>query len=194
MKLSSTVGLVLCGGQSARMGRDKGLISYHRLPQREHTYNLLREICAEVYLSCNQNQLMAIGEEFNTIGDLPKYSGVGPLGAVLSALEQLPGKDILLTGCDYPFLTKDDLDCFIQGIDDSFIAASFFDETFEPALAWYSRYAAEPLLKMFRQGEFSLRKFLIQANAHKHFPRDRRTIRSIDTPAESELVHTTLKR
>ena len=31
------------GGKSTRMGKDKGLIDYHGLPQREYVYRLLRE-------------------------------------------------------------------------------------------------------------------------------------------------------
>jgi molybdopterin-guanine dinucleotide biosynthesis protein A len=194
MKLPGTVGLVLCGGQSARMGRDKGLIRYHQQPQREHTYNLLREICSEVYLSCKQVQLPGVPKGFNSILDLPLYSEIGPLGAILSALEQLPGKDILVVGCDYPFLTKEELDLFIHSIDDSRIAASFYDKTYEPTLAWYSHLGAKQLLEMCQSGEFSLRKYLIQVDAHRYFPNDSSIVWSIDTPAQSDRVYKTLER
>jgi molybdopterin-guanine dinucleotide biosynthesis protein A len=192
MKLSSTVGLVLCGGQSARMGRDKGLITYHKQPQREHTYHLLSEICDEVYLSCNQNQNAVIDKRFNIIVDDPQYFGIGPLGAILTSFEQLPGKDILVVGCDYPFLTKEELNSFLESIGDSSIAASFFNETYEPALAWYSHRVVKQLLEMFRSGEFSLNQFLTRVNAHKYFPRNPRIVKSIDTPVQSEQVYQTL--
>ncbi|MEJ2005277.1 MAG: NTP transferase domain-containing protein, partial [Cyclobacteriaceae bacterium] len=44
-------GLVLAGGQSVRMGRDKGSIDYHGMPQREYAAGLLSKVCKEVLIS-----------------------------------------------------------------------------------------------------------------------------------------------
>jgi molybdopterin-guanine dinucleotide biosynthesis protein A len=188
MKLQGTVGLVLCGGQSTRMARDKGSICYHRRPQREHVYHLLSDIFDEVYLSCNSAQLDHINDKFKKLVDLPQFSGNGPLGALLTAFQVLPGKAIMVVGCDYPLLTSEELQLFIQSIGDSSTAASFFGKTHEPALAWYSQYAADLILEMFYSGETSLRHFLERVNAHKYFPRNPLIVESIDTPAQSERV------
>ncbi|NNE77041.1 MAG: NTP transferase domain-containing protein, partial [Pricia sp.] len=44
-------GLVLAGGKSSRMGKDKGLIPYHGMPQREYLYHLLGRVCDKTFLS-----------------------------------------------------------------------------------------------------------------------------------------------
>ena len=50
-------GLVLSGGRSTRMGKDKGLINYHGIPQRDYIYNLLNEVCDETYMSIRKDQV-----------------------------------------------------------------------------------------------------------------------------------------
>ena len=50
-------GLVLVGGKSRRMGRDKALIAYdQRTTQLEHTAILLQEVCDSVFISKREDQ------------------------------------------------------------------------------------------------------------------------------------------
>ncbi|MEM9326038.1 MAG: NTP transferase domain-containing protein, partial [Bacteroidota bacterium] len=48
-------GLVFAGGQSIRMGRDKGAINYHGKPQREHMADILSEFTENTYLSVRES-------------------------------------------------------------------------------------------------------------------------------------------
>jgi len=66
-------GLVLSGGKSTRMGEDKGLISYHGIPQRDHLYQLLNQDCDTTYLSIREDQKEEIAAEINTIVDKNEY-------------------------------------------------------------------------------------------------------------------------
>ena len=65
-------GLILSGGRSTRMGNDKGLISYHGLPQREYLYQLAANFCEDTFLSIRAEQEKEIGAEFNFIIDISK--------------------------------------------------------------------------------------------------------------------------
>ena len=58
-------GLVLSGGKSTRMGTDKGLITYHGIPQREYIYKLLEEVCDATFLSIRDDQAATIPERFS---------------------------------------------------------------------------------------------------------------------------------
>ncbi|MBK8495728.1 MAG: NTP transferase domain-containing protein [Chitinophagaceae bacterium] len=39
--ITNTYGLVLCGGNSSRMGTDKSMLQYYDKPQRYHVYDML---------------------------------------------------------------------------------------------------------------------------------------------------------
>lgn len=51
-KIPPVNGLVLAGGRSLRMGRDKGAIAWHGKPQREYAADMLKNLCGEVFISC----------------------------------------------------------------------------------------------------------------------------------------------
>jgi molybdopterin-guanine dinucleotide biosynthesis protein A len=94
------VGLVLCGGESRRMGRDKGLLLKDGIPWGLHIGRKL-DRWVEVFYSINQRQ----EEAYRTIlpddrlitdaTDLP-----GPLNGLFSLHRRMPDTDILLVACD----------------------------------------------------------------------------------------------
>lgn len=49
-------GLILTGGKSLRMGKDKAQITYSTSPQWQEAADLLRPFCAKVYWSCTPEQ------------------------------------------------------------------------------------------------------------------------------------------
>ena len=73
MGSSETLGLVLAGGLSTRMGTDKGLINYHGTPQREYLFELLSKVCHRVFTSCRIGQ--DVPAALNPIVDAFDYPG-----------------------------------------------------------------------------------------------------------------------
>ncbi|MES1222484.1 MAG: molybdenum cofactor guanylyltransferase [Bacteroidota bacterium] len=182
-------GLVICGGQSSRMGMDKSLLDYYGRPQRYYVYGMLGTLCDEVFISCNKEQAKTIDNQYKTITDVPAYSGIGPMAAILSAFDQYPGTGWLVVGCDYPFITRKALNDFIKSIDRNNIAAAFYnpkENMYEPVLAWYSYPALDELKEMFGAGEYSLQRFLKKKNAGKFYPGDEKLVQSVDTAEDYE--------
>lgn len=97
-------GLVLSGGKSTRMGEDKGLIKYYVLPQREHLYHLLNEVCDDAFLSIRKDQENNISNTFNTIVDNNEFRG--PYNGLLSAHKAYPNVAWLVLACDLPLIDK----------------------------------------------------------------------------------------
>ena len=180
----NTYGLILCGGQSTRMGVDKSLLAYHNIPQRYHLYEMMSGICDKTFISCNLSQLKEMDEAYQAIVDLPGYSSIGPMGALLTAFSHFPQKDFLVLGCDYPFLTKDVLLDFSGSLNEKEVAAAFYkqkERLYEPTLAWYSHQSVQGLMKMFNEKIYSLQYFLRSVGAHQYLPVDAKTTISIDT-------------
>lgn len=88
------IGLVLAGGRSSRMGRDKALLRWHGEPLIEHQIRTLEAAgVASVHVS----------------GDRPEHGGIvdrvrdkGPVGGLASATEQLPDGYLLVVPVDMP--------------------------------------------------------------------------------------------
>lgn len=98
-------GLVLAGGQSRRMGTDKGLLKYHNKPQRLFIYDLLDEFCENVYVSIRSDQQEEFDSTVPCIVDQNNYPG--PFNGLMSAYIKDPNKAWLVLACDMPLVDSD---------------------------------------------------------------------------------------
>ncbi len=156
-------GLVLAGGKSRRMGRDKGLIPYHGVPHREYTASLLEQFCSKTYISINASQFP--GRE--TQGYLTdRYPDSGPLGAILTAHEYFPKVAWLIAPCDMPDLDGEILKFLISERSPDKAATCFKnkDGFIEPLLSIYEPVFLHTISHAFQKGERSPSKLLRQAD------------------------------
>ena len=193
---AKTIGLVICGGQSTRMGVDKSKIIYHGREQRYHVYKMLQQCCADTYLSCNMAQVDTVSKDYNFIADAKEYADIGPMAALLTAMDKFSDADFLVLGCDYPLLDMNELNSFVGKLKGINTAAAFYnsiDNVYEPLLAYYPKNATNLLKDMFRKGNYSLQQFLKQTSAMKHIPLDDTKTISVDTPTDRALIESKLK-
>ena len=97
----SMTGVVLCGGQSRRMGRDKALLELDGVPLVQRAAETLSEVCDEVWLaSGSEPRYLDLG--YSHV--LDEFSGAGPLAGLGAALARTPREWIALLACDLPFV------------------------------------------------------------------------------------------
>ncbi len=186
----SLYGLVICGGNSSRMGTDKSRLVYYNKPQHDHVYDILKPLCEKVVISCNAKQFDILETPHEKCADLPGYAGNGPIAGILTAFDTFPGHDFLVAGCDYPFLDSAALAIFLSKIKRDSYAAAFYNQEgkYEPLLAWYSKNAGILLQKHFENGESGLQHFLNKYKAEKYKPESEKVMTSVDTPEEFAKV------
>jgi molybdopterin-guanine dinucleotide biosynthesis protein A len=94
------LGLILCGGESRRMGRDKGLITKDGVPWALYVGRKL-EPRMPVYYSIRQTQQEAYATVLPAERMVPDALDIpGPLNGLLSVHRRFPASDILLVACD----------------------------------------------------------------------------------------------
>lgn len=125
--MSDLTGLILAGGQSRRMGFDKGQIVFRGLPLRVFAYEQVKRAgVAEVFISCREDQISAL-EGFPVLVDI--FPDSGPLGAILSAFEKKPQSAWLILACDMPLIQVETLQKLIWERNPTQQATAFSDET-----------------------------------------------------------------
>lgn len=97
------LGVVLCGGQSSRMGTDKGLIKLEAKTWAQTALDKLTALQLPVVLSVNALQYETYPAVFpaeQLVKDDDELDIHGPLAGVLSVHKCYPQEDLLVLACD----------------------------------------------------------------------------------------------
>ncbi|MBK1882641.1 molybdenum cofactor guanylyltransferase [Luteolibacter pohnpeiensis] len=162
-------GLVLAGGMSLRMGRDKASLRHpdgRSLARR--TADLLTAAgCEKVYLSLRPDQVPP-----SDFVDFPQphiirdqdSASIGPMGGVLAAMNHDDSADWLVASCDLPQLTVETLNLLTQA---RTLSADFVafrgepNELPEPLCAIYPGEKKSIIRQAYQIGNYGLRRLLI---------------------------------
>jgi molybdenum cofactor guanylyltransferase len=101
------LGIILCGGQSSRMGSDKGLLVHEAKTWAQTAYDKLTSLNIPIKFSVNDMQQSEYAKVFTAeklIADNDLLAVKGPLLGVLSAHLQNPDDDLFLLACDLPLM------------------------------------------------------------------------------------------
>src|SRR6185437_11432310 len=109
MSAATLYGLVLTGGHSRRMHRDKALLEYAGRTQLQRALELLAPRVRESFLSVRADQQddPARAGHAHIVDLAPE---LGPIGGIQAALHAHPACAWLVLACDLPFLTAPTLD------------------------------------------------------------------------------------
>lgn len=159
-------GLVLAGGRSTRMRRDKAALDYAGVPQLERTFKLLQHRVADCFVSVRADQRGdALRQGFPQIIDA--VATEGPLAGILSAQATHPHAAWLILACDLPRLDAATLDALIAARDPACDATAFRserDDLPEPLCAIFEPKTRDALLAFAASGRNCPRKYLIGAD------------------------------
>ncbi|MDR2076336.1 MAG: molybdenum cofactor guanylyltransferase [Desulfovibrio sp.] len=182
------VGVVLAGGKSLRLGRDKALLQLHGEGEPcllLRTAGLLRAVCGEVVIA---------GRKVSGWRHIPD-PGLGPAGGIAAALEH-SGRACLVLPCDLPFMTRPVLETLLEararGTPDTLLTAykNFQSGRVEFLVAVYEQGA----LPYFQAGiTLGLLKtgLMLPEKAQRHIackPENDRYFFNINTPADLSFV------
>jgi len=152
-------GLVLTGGKSTRMGKDKSLISYHGKPHREYLFELLKEFCSNVYTSCNAEQ--NVPDHLNPLVD--QYQIGGPLNGILTGLAQGGESACIAIAVDMPNVDRATIKRLLDERDMTKVATCFITtqtNQLEPLLALWEYKAFSLIMDFVKTGNLSPKAFL----------------------------------
>lgn len=104
------IGAILCGGQSSRMGTDKGLLLSEKNTWARIAFDKLQALLSLTVVSVNEQQFLLYNNLFTENLLVPDDAAIhigGPLCGILSIHKKYPGRDILVLACDMPLMHVD---------------------------------------------------------------------------------------
>jgi len=181
-------GLVLAGGRSTRMRRDKATLSYHGQSQLDRAVGLLTGRVGRVFVSVRPDQRDDPARvRFEQIADNPAHDGKGPIAGIAAAQAAHPEAAWLVLACDLPFLDGATLDDLIAHRNPAVTATAYrssHDGLPEPLCAIFEPRSREAITAYIERGKTCPRKFLIQSDAQLLGQPQPRALDNINTPEE----------
>jgi molybdopterin-guanine dinucleotide biosynthesis protein A len=179
-------GLILAGGASKRMQRDKAALEYQGKTQLARAFELASRHVDKVFVSLRADQTSdPTRAHWPMIVD--SGAGEGPIVGIRSALAAHPEVAWLVLACDLPFLSDAAIEELLGRRDPGALATAYksaHDGLPEPLCAIWEPAAAQVLADYQAAGGHCPRKFLIRHGAHLLNLPDPRTLDNVNTPEE----------
>jgi molybdopterin-guanine dinucleotide biosynthesis protein A len=179
-------GLILAGGSSSRMQRDKAALPYHGKSQLDRAFELASRHLSKVFVSVRASQTSDPTRAQRPM-IVDRIPGEGPIVGIRSALAAYPDIAWLVLACDLPFLSDAALSQLLRERDTDGLATAYrsaHDGLPEPLCAIWEPAAGPALASYQNDGGRCPRKFLIRHAVRLLEPLDRRALDNVNTPEE----------
>jgi len=157
-------GIILAGGHSSRMGRDKTLLIYNNETLIQRTVRKLQPVVDEIIIASNN---MA---KYNMPGitEVPDmYQEMGPLGGMHAGLKACTYKYAFVVSCDMPLFSQE-LAMYLlehrQGYD---VIIPEIHNRLEPLCAVYSTECVKPIERCLQAGISKVIDFYPEVNVNR---------------------------
>ena len=169
--------ILLCGGQSRRMGKDKGSLVIKNKPMIVHILETLNNEVDEVIVVLNNKNRIEkykkiITEEYSFsirfVEDIIKDKG--PISGIMTGLKEMSSDYALVLPCDSPFISKNHVNYLFDEFNDSYDALIPFNDsenkvkTSEPLHGIYKKYNFELIEKLIQKDFLNIKGLIEKIN------------------------------
>ncbi|MBP2655060.1 MAG: molybdenum cofactor guanylyltransferase [Firmicutes bacterium] len=185
-------GIVLAGGLSTRMGRDKASLPWGGVDLLHNVLRSLVPVCGQLIVVSNVERAINIPD---VIVVRDKYCGCGPLGGIHAGLSVSMSTYNFVVACDMPFVQSSLVDYMFRLAEGYDAVVPFVDGHYHPLHAIYSRQCLALIEIMLKDGRYrvaelfeELNMLLVKKGDLKEFDRDCSMLCNLNSPADVEKV------
>lgn len=191
--LINFTGIILSGGKSLRMGKNKAFIEIEGLPMIERILNLFKKIFNEILVITNDKNQFVHLDNVKIFNDLIPYKGA--LGGLYTGLFYSSYEYSFCVGCDMPFLNESLIKFLIKKINGEDIIVPKTEKGLEPLHAIYSKRCLSIIKSMIDSGKsriidiYPLLKIkIIEEREFIDLDPGKKSFLNINTPEELEQI------
>ncbi len=181
-------GLVLAGGRSRRMGKDKGKLAFEGKELRLHIYDKLSPYVEKCFLSVREDQEDELKDYPLIIDQIPD---IGPIGALISAFMYRPNVSWLVVACDQVLTEGKAFEKILKERDSSKVATVYSNKETnrpDPFTAIWEPKSYSKLLEFHRSGNISPTKVLNASDIKIINPENKDWLFNMNTPEDTKKI------
>jgi molybdopterin-guanine dinucleotide biosynthesis protein A len=152
--------IVLAGGRSTRLGRDKASEPLRGRPLLQHVIDRVSPLVDEVVVvTAPEQELPSLAMPYTMRAAVDVYPGTGPLGGIYTGLLAARAERCLAVACDMPLLVPALLRELLARSRECDVVMPVLEYP-EPLHAVYARACAEPIRQRLEAGQLKITNFL----------------------------------
>jgi molybdopterin-guanine dinucleotide biosynthesis protein A len=179
---------IQAGGQSRRMGRDKGLVLLRGRPLIRHMLDRVADLGDEIVITTNHPEAYAFLGVRLASDESP---GAGALNGLRTALNAAHGDEVLVLACDMPFVSRPLLRHLIELAPQADVVVPRRGGEFEPMHAIYARDCLGEIQASLEAGDKRMISFFprvkvlaVEEDVLERLDPGGRSFFNVNTPAE----------
>ena len=171
--------IVLCGGQSKRMGQDKGSMIIQNKPMIKHILSSLNHQINEAIIVLNNQDRITKYREFINPDDYSynitfiedEIKNKGPLSGIMTGLKHINSQYALVLPCDSPYVSKNYIQTIFSEIEENYQAiVPYHDEnnklkTSEPLHSIYNKNVIPKIEKLVSEDVLHIKGLIEKIDA-----------------------------
>jgi molybdopterin-guanine dinucleotide biosynthesis protein A len=177
--------VLLAGGESRRMGRDKAAILFQDEPLWRRQLRILRDLGPEKVFVSARTESSWLPENTELLLDEPPSRG--PLSGLTKALVQMETSHLLVLAVDMPFVTREQLHHLCSLVSEGCGVVPLIRDRTEPLAAIYPKEAAPGFVAALNGPDLSLQPLVRKLTAEKK-------LRMFSVPKEDEPLYRSVNR
>jgi molybdopterin-guanine dinucleotide biosynthesis protein A len=143
-------GIILAGGRSSRMGRDKSLLPWNDSDLMHTVIRKVSQVCDDMVLVSNQARNLAI-KDIQIVQDI--IPNMGPLGGIHAGLTHARYPLAFVTACDMPYVVPQAVDFLLhEAAEDWDVVIPTCGDQYEPMFCVYRKTCIPAIETLLKQG------------------------------------------
>lgn len=154
-------GILLAGGESRRMGHDKGMIRVGKLLMYQYPLRVLESLCDEILISTCKP--MEIEEPYEQVCD--EIAGIGPIGGIYTCLKRSSNELNIILSYDLPLLRPELFTELLKSTENvDVVLPAIAPGKPEPLCGIYKKSTAALFEKMIGEKQYAIHRIVERAN------------------------------
>jgi molybdopterin-guanine dinucleotide biosynthesis protein A len=129
--------IILAGGKSIRMGRDKAFLKIDKIPLIKRQVRLLKRHFKKIFIVTNSPRKYRRLKGIKVVSDIA--AGQGPIGGILSGLSASRDHYNFVVACDMPFISPDLIKYMRRNSSGYDVVVPRIGKRYEPLFCIYSK-------------------------------------------------------
>ncbi len=161
IKTKNMTAIILAGGKSSRMGRDKNLVEFNGEPLLAHAVRVLSELFGEVVVVTNQDVPFELNGAAVVYDEVPYQ---GPLGGISAGLKASSHENNFVIAVDMPFISTEVVAYLAAYAGEADVVVPQTANGLEPLFAFYSKRSLLAIEEALVRGERKIISLFPQLN------------------------------